>query len=196
MIWISWPLSSSFHPSWCSVMEQSWLESCFLIEQHRWPLRGTKRNCHLSASRNAVQVMLLLCVTQVMGWGACGAAVDAYGSCFPRFLRRKQSQERNIAEEQRLALLRCHRASLRATAANGPADTMEALSSAGQRCPLVTACWQQGTQSQLPPHSWISASSLLRAFAPRVLLLPPQGKRCPLYLCLLFFSARWLIWGG
>lgn len=79
-------------------------------------------------------------MTEVTGWGARGAAVDVHKFCCPRFPERKQSQEKNVPEEQRLALLHYHRASLTATAANSPAETMEALSGAGQRCPLVTVC--------------------------------------------------------
>lgn len=171
-------------------MEWSWLKSCIFIKQHRWPLRGIKWN-HLSTPRNALQDAggaAALCVTEVTGWGARGAAVDVHKFCRPRFPERKQSQEKNVPEEQRLTLLHHHRASLTATAANSPAETMEALSGAGQRCPLVTVCWHPGTRSQLPPHSWITASSPLRACAPRVLLVPPQGKHCPLYLCLFFLS--------
>lgn len=79
-------------------------------------------------------------MTEETGWGARGAAVDVHEFCCPRFPERKQSQEKNVPEEQRLALLRYGGASLTATAANSPAETMGALCDAGRRCPLVTVC--------------------------------------------------------
>lgn len=176
-------------------MEWSWLKSCIFIKQHRWPLRGIKWN-HLSTPRNALQDAggaAALCVTEVTGWGARGAAVDVHKFCCPRFPERKQSQEKNVPEEQRLALLHHHRASLTATAANSPAETMEALSGAGQRCPLVTVCWHPGTRSQLPPHSWITASSLLRACAPRCCFCLLK-ENIALSTSVSFFSARGLGW--
>lgn len=154
-----------------------------------------KAKSSLSTSGSALQdggAAAPPCETQVRGWGAPGAAVDARGFCFPRFPERKHSQERNVPEEQGLAPPRYQHIS-DSDSCEGPADTMGALSGAGRRCPVVTACWHPGTPSQCLP-SWATASScsgpLLPACCP--CLLEGNAALCTSGSVL---SARWLIRG-
>lgn len=166
-------------------------EKLLFIKQDRWPLRGPKWNHHLSTSGNALQ--------DVGGAAPLCDRSDGLGSLWGSsgctwILLSKISQEEAKPGEER-SWGTCTPSLSPCVSKSGSCKWPH-----GHNGGLVR-CWPEmstGNCVLTPGNTEPTASSpldhsqlLLRVFAPRVLLVPPQGKHCPLCTSVSFFSARW-----
>lgn len=169
------------------------MKSCFFTEQHRCPLRGTKWNPHLSAPRNALQdagAAAPLCDRSDGLGGFVGQQrmhADPAFQDFPTGSKARRGILLRSRDSRSFAITACLcERQLRAAPRTQWRPCPALAGDVHCNCVLTPGNMEPTASSQLHPSQLPAQGS-----APRVLLLPPQGKPCPLNLCLFFFFSSW-----